>query len=83
MCSDYVRSSVFGKALPFVVRLFVVIITFSSLAGVYQLVYEDIGIVKMIKKFWGIRGKDYVPPKHLQKVVHEQKKQKFRFFSDK
>ncbi|XP_046806818.1 succinate dehydrogenase [ubiquinone] cytochrome b small subunit, mitochondrial-like [Lucilia cuprina] len=63
MCSDYLRSSNVGKVLPIIVRFAVVVLTFASLAGYYQLIYEDVGLISMIKKLWSIRGQDYVPPK--------------------
>lgn len=81
MCSDYLRSSNVGKGLPIIVRFSVVLLTLASLTGTYQLIYEDVGLINMIKKFWSIRGQDYVPPKHLQKL--EQKENIFSLFSRK
>ncbi|KAM7359448.1 succinate dehydrogenase [ubiquinone] cytochrome b small subunit, mitochondrial-like [Cochliomyia hominivorax] len=59
MCSDYVRSSVVGKILPIIIRSSVVILTLLSFVGYYHLIYRDVGLINMIKKFWSIRGKDY------------------------
>ena len=73
MCSDYLRSAVVGKALPLIARVFIVWITIASLAGTYQLVYEDVGIINMIKKFWSIRGKDYQPPTAVHNVKRVEK----------
>ncbi|XP_037810216.1 succinate dehydrogenase [ubiquinone] cytochrome b small subunit, mitochondrial-like [Lucilia sericata] len=80
MCSDYLRSSNVGKVLPIIVRFAVVVLTFASLAGIYQLIYEDVGLINMIKKFYSIRGRDYVPPKQLQNVDLEEKQNVLRLF---
>lgn len=60
MCNDYVRSSVVGKVLPVLARLLNISLTVATLIGVHHLIYADCGIANMIKKFWAIRGKDYV-----------------------
>lgn len=60
MCSDYLRSASVGKVLPLLVRIFIVWVTIASLAGTYELVYEDVGIINMIKMLWSIKGNDCV-----------------------
>uniref|UniRef100_A0A1I8NKZ2 Succinate dehydrogenase [ubiquinone] cytochrome b small subunit n=1 Tax=Musca domestica TaxID=7370 RepID=A0A1I8NKZ2_MUSDO len=52
MCKDYVRSSVVGKVLPIVARSLNITVSLATLFGLYKLIYNDCGIVNMIKKFW-------------------------------
>ncbi|KAL9894097.1 uncharacterized protein ACN2A1_008898 [Glossina fuscipes fuscipes] len=73
--SDYMRSAVVGKALPIITRVLVVIFSIAALCGLYQLVYDDIGIAPTIKKFWVITGpKEPEPAPQEVEKVHPKKR---------
>uniref|UniRef100_A0A1A9VM39 Succinate dehydrogenase [ubiquinone] cytochrome b small subunit n=1 Tax=Glossina austeni TaxID=7395 RepID=A0A1A9VM39_GLOAU len=66
--SDYMRSAVVGKTLPIVTRVLVIIFSVAALCGLYQLVYDDIGIAPTIKKFWVITAPKEQPEPVSQEV---------------
>lgn len=54
--TDYVRPLLFGNLVPKICHGFLILICATTLGGLFYFIYNDIGIVKFIKKLWAIKG---------------------------
>jgi hypothetical protein len=51
---DYVRESIFGKALPKIAVLAVYLLSSVTLGGLFYFNYTDVGIGQAIRMFWAL-----------------------------
>lgn len=57
MVIDYVRPIIFGPVIPKVSIILVYVLSALTLGGLLYFNYSDIGVTKLIKKFWTIQAK--------------------------
>lgn len=55
--TDYVRESLFGKAIPKVAHGALLLFSAATLAGLFMMAYNDQGISKTVRKIWAIEAK--------------------------
>lgn len=56
--TDYVRESLFGKAVPKAAHAALLLFSAATLAGLFMMAYKDQGISKTVRKIWAIEAKN-------------------------
>lgn len=54
--TDYVRAAIFGDVIPKIAHGLLILLTASTLGGLFYFIYNDIGIGNGVRKLWGIKG---------------------------
>lgn len=56
MVIDYVRPILFGPLIPKISLVAVYILSAATLGGLLYFNYSDVGVTKLFKNFWAIKG---------------------------
>lgn len=56
--TDYVRESIFGNVVPKAAHGLLILFSAATLAGLFMMVYNDVGIAKTIRKIWATKPKE-------------------------
>jgi succinate dehydrogenase (ubiquinone) membrane anchor subunit len=56
--TDYVRESLFGKAIPKVSHAALLLFSAATLAGLFMMAYKEQGIATTVRKIWAIEAKN-------------------------
>lgn len=54
--TDYIRPVVFGKIVPPIAQGLLLAVMVLTAAGLFQLIQNDIGVAKAVKRMWAIQG---------------------------
>lgn len=56
--TDYVRESLFGKAIPKAAHVALLLFSAATLAGLFMMAYKEQGIATTVRKIWAIEPKN-------------------------